>query len=222
MPAGPELQLQRNDQQVELTGGFCPDFHAAPRLPTRLSGGGGGMGTGGVEGWKEHGSMFPACRGQPRPPSPTRHVTSPLSARSTRLRSPICLSDTLSLWCSGFRNLVSKRVPFEGMLVFVSAALSVPSRHGSSASKLSAQLMTCLLRIYKARPGQLRESVGGILKAAYSNLRFNHAKLYICRLSCDATEATIHCYSHRICTIPNPRPRVTLISGNFSKASILF
>ena len=54
------------------------------------------------------------------------------------------------------------------MLVFVSAALSVPSRNGSSASKLSAQLMTCLLRIFKAaRPGQLHESVGGILKVSH-------------------------------------------------------
>ena len=32
-----------------------------------------------------------------------------------------------------------------------------------------------------------------------------------CRLSCDPTEATIHCYSCRICTMPNPRPRVTVI-----------
>ena len=34
--------------------------------------------------------------------------------------------------------------------------------------KLSAQLMTCLLRIYKAaRPEQLRASVGGILKVSH-------------------------------------------------------
>ena len=52
-------------------------------------------------GVREHVSMFLACRGQPVL-SPTRHVTSLLSARCTRLRSPIFLFDTLPLcrrWC---------------------------------------------------------------------------------------------------------------------------
>ena len=54
------------------------------------------------------------------------------------------------------------------MLVFVSVALSARSRNGSSASALSVQLMTCLLRIYKAaRPGQLHESVGGIPEVSH-------------------------------------------------------
>ena len=44
----------------------------------------------------------------------------------------------------------------------------------------------------------------------YSNLRFEYAKLDIGRLSCDPTRATIYCYLHRACTIPNPRPRVTV------------
>ena len=101
--------------------------------------------------------------------------------------------------------------------------MSVPGRNGSSANKLSAQLTTCPLRIYKAaRPGQLRDrcwwhSEGltlressqswSLLRAsensapastAYSILRFEYAKLGICRLCCDPTEATIHCCSHRI------------------------
>ena len=84
-------------QHFGLTGGgVCPNFHACG-----CRGGGGERGGG----WKEHGSMFPACRGQlvvessrSRPPSPTRQVTSPLSARPTRLHSPICLSDTLPLF----------------------------------------------------------------------------------------------------------------------------
>ena len=33
----------------------------------------------------------------------------------------------------------------------------------------------------------------------------------MCRLSCDPTDATIHCYSHRICKIPDPRPRATVV-----------
>ena len=146
-----------------VDGGVCPDFHAATRMPilsvfAAVEGGGGGTGGGA---WKEHGSTFPACRGQPvfqttraRPPSPPRHVTSPLSARSARLRSPNCSSDTLAIfrrwsytWClrglGAFLRL--KEIPSR-MLVFVSAALTVPSRNGSSASKLSAQLITCLLR----------------------------------------------------------------------------
>ena len=54
------------------------------------------------------------------------------------------------------------------LCLIVSAALSVPCRHGSSASKLSAQLMTSLLHIYKAaRPRQLHASVGGILKVSH-------------------------------------------------------
>ena len=89
-----------------IDGGGCPAFmlpracrsSACSRLST------GGEGTGGGTDAKNTGTCFPACRGQPvfqasrcRPPSPTRHLTSPLSARSTRLRSPICLSDTLPL-----------------------------------------------------------------------------------------------------------------------------
>ena len=68
-------------QHVGLTGGVCPDCYAAPCMPILSV-------FVAVErrgGWKDDGSMFPACRGQPlfqasrsEPPSPTRHVTSPL------------------------------------------------------------------------------------------------------------------------------------------------
>ena len=98
---------------------------------------------------RKHGSMFPACRGQPvfltsrsRPHSPTRHVTSPLSARSTRLRSPILPQVALHTWCRRGLGvfLRLKELPSR-MLLFVSAAFSVQSRNASSASKLLAQLM---------------------------------------------------------------------------------
>ena len=85
-----------------VDGGVCPDFHAAPRMPILAAVEGGG--------WKEHElheSMFPACRGQPmfqtsrsRAPSPTlwdMPCDVSTSARSTRLRNPTCLSDTLPL-----------------------------------------------------------------------------------------------------------------------------
>ena len=91
-----------------VDGGGLPGLSCCPghAYPQRVRGCRGGRERGG---WKEHGSMFPACRGQPvfqtsrsRPASPTRHVTSPLSARSTRLRSLVCLSDTLPLCGSRF------------------------------------------------------------------------------------------------------------------------
>ena len=80
-----------------VPGLSCCPAHANPQRARGCRAGGRGRGAG----WKEHGSMFPACRGQPvfqnsrsRPPSTTRHVASPLSSRSMRLRSPNCLSDT--------------------------------------------------------------------------------------------------------------------------------
>ena len=101
----------------------------------------------------------------------TRHVTSPLCARSsTRLRSHAATLPQVALdaWClRGLGVFLRLKELPSRMLVFVSTALSVPCRNGSSASKLSAQLMTCLLRICKAsRPGQLHASVGGILKVS--------------------------------------------------------
>ena len=92
-----------------LPGHSCCPAHADPQhvRGCRARGEGGSRRRGG--GWKEHGSMIPACRGQPvfqtsrsRAPSPTCHVTSPLSARSTRLRSPSCFPDQLPLWCRWF------------------------------------------------------------------------------------------------------------------------
>ena len=65
-------------------------------------------------GWKEHGSMFPACRGQSlfqtsrsQPPNPTHHVTSPLSARVCAVALAYLTRCHFS--AGGFTHLVSKR-----------------------------------------------------------------------------------------------------------------
>ena len=73
---------------------------------------GGGGNRGGGDG-KNTGSCFQHVEANLRfklvDPGPTHHVTVPLSTRSTRLRSPIYLSDTLPLCRRWFRHLVSKR-----------------------------------------------------------------------------------------------------------------
>ena len=83
-------------QHVGLTGGGCSDFHAAPRSVFAAVEGGGGN-RGGPERTRHVEANLCFKLVDPDPPSPARHVTSPLSARSTQLRSPICLSDTLPL-----------------------------------------------------------------------------------------------------------------------------
>ena len=58
----PHAILIRCKTTFWVDGGVCPDFHAAPRMPTLsvlAAVEGRGMEPGGG-GWKEHGSMFPA------------------------------------------------------------------------------------------------------------------------------------------------------------------
>ena len=159
-----------------LPGLSCCPAHADPQRARGCRRGGGGRGGEGGGDGKNTGPCFQSVFQLSRSRLPS-HTPCDFSAICA-LRSPFSLSDTLPL-CRRWFNLDTwclrglgvfwcwNELPSR-MLVFVSAALSVPSRNGSSASKLSAQLMTCPLRMFKAaRPGQLHESVGGILKVSH-------------------------------------------------------
>ena len=67
-------------------------------------------------------------------------MTSPLFERSTRLRSPIYLSDTLPLAAGGFRHLVSKRA--WGLLAFEGAGLCLRGLGAEQERKFCQQVIS--------------------------------------------------------------------------------
>ena len=87
----------------------------------------------------------------------------------------------------------------------VSAAHDLSAKHVQGSPSLTKRVRPQSWSLLQA------DGFAAPASTAYSNLRFEYAKLDIRRLSCDPTEATIHCYSHRVCAVPNPRTRVTVI-----------